>query len=42
MEDTDLVHGHFMGLADGVLSSLLELHFKDLTSILYVGNGGES
>jgi hypothetical protein len=42
MEDTDLVHGRFMGLADDVLSSLLELRFKDLTSILRVGDGGES
>src|SRR6266567_4615984 len=34
MEDTDLVHGHFMRLADVVLISLLELHFKDLASML--------
>lgn len=42
MEDTDLVHGRFMGLADDVLISLLELCFKDLTSMLGVGDGGES
>ena len=36
MEERDLVQGHFIGLADDVLSSLLELRFKDLTSILHV------